>query len=763
MKQFQISLFQCVTDNKAQVVTRTWQQLCEKFSKPQVRFEKDGLLFAPCVFEPPLRRKENVKELSMLVFDCDHFADFDKLVESLRKLQCAFTVYSTHSHLRKTNKNPDAEQRFRAVIPLAENISANDFLKLWKAVSMFFNLPIDESAKDVSRIYYTPAIASADAPYQYHIEQSEIFFQWREWLTQHSDQIPKIESECEKVVSAGEVSDRMVFFYHEDRHAEFCRRVELQAIRNERGVYEMRCPVHSGESRTSLIYFPDVQKASCLRKPTPCDYFSLLRAFNLSDGKLPSRKQATANHSQTENNIPFPELSSKALYGLAGDVVRTIEPHTESDNAALLIQFLVAFGNAIGRTAFCRVEATRHYMNLFTVIVGESSKSRKGTSWQHIKNLFERCSDDWSVKCLKSGLSTGEGLISAVRDASYKTEPIKEKGRVVGYQDVMVDGGESEKRALIIASEFALVLRVLCREGNTLSAVIRDAWDTGRLQSMPKNNPIKATDAHISIISNVTAIELRRNLSETEAANGFANRFLWVSARRSKLLPDGGNLTDAEINPLVMRLQAAIEFAANDFELKRDDEAAALWRKGYAKLSESYEGLFGSVTSRAEAQVIRLSCVYALLDSSKVVRREHLEAALALWQYCEDSARYIFGNATGDKVADALLTALREAGEHGLTKTQIRDVLGRNVNAFRIKDALSILEKSQLIHSIKEPSDDPNAKRPVERFFISTLNDINDFNQDSDERTRNNAVKIVNVVKDSEKILSDERIVEGVI
>jgi hypothetical protein len=550
MREFKISLFQSVKDNKAQIVTRTWGQLCEKFSKPQVRFEKDGLLFAPCVFAPPLRRKENVQELSMLVFDCDHFADFNKIIESLRQLQCAFAVYSTHSHLRVTKKNPDAEPRFRAVIPLAENISANDFLRLWKAVSKFFDLPIDESAKDISRIYYTPAIASADAPYKYHIEPNENFFQWREWLTQHSDQLPKSESEREKVVSSVEASDRMVFFYHEDRHAELCRRVEALATRNERGVFEMRCPVHNGESRTSFVYFPDVQKVSCLSKPTPCDYFSLLRAFNLPDGRLPSRKnQSSANHSSSENSVPFPELSSKALYGLAGDVVRTIEPHTESDSAAMLIQFLVAFGNAIGRTAFYWIEATRHFMNLFTVIVGESSKSRKGTSWQHIKNLFERCSDDWSAKCLKSGLSTGEGLINAVRDATYKTEPIKEKGRVVGYQDVMVDAGESEKRALIIASEFALVLRVLGREGNTLSAIIRDAWDTGRLQSIPKNNPIKATDAHISIISNITAIELRRNLSETEAANGFANRFLWVSARRSKLLPDGGNLTDAEINP----------------------------------------------------------------------------------------------------------------------------------------------------------------------------------------------------------------------
>jgi hypothetical protein len=66
-------------------------------------------------------------------------------------------------------------------------------------------------------------------------------------------------------------------------------------------------------------------------------------------------------------------------------------------------------------------------------------------------------------------------------------------------------------------------------------------------------------------------------------------------------------------------------------------------------LSEGQPGLFGAVTSRAEAQVIRLALLYALLDEADHIGTEHLRAALALWRYAEDSARFIFGGLSPDQ------------------------------------------------------------------------------------------------------------------
>jgi hypothetical protein len=129
-------------------------------------------------------------------------------------------------------------------------------------------------------------------------------------------------------------------------------------------------------------------------------------------------------------------------------------------------------------------------------------------------------------------------------------------------------------------------------------------------------------------------------------------------------------------------------------EMVRDDEARALWREVYPDLSEGRSGLFGSLTARAEAQVTRLSLLYAALDESQQIRRVHLSAALAVWDYCRESVRYIFGDAVGDAVADTILRALRSSGP--LTKTAISKLFHRNQPARRIDDALTFLGKSLL-------------------------------------------------------------------
>jgi hypothetical protein len=54
-----------------------------------------------------------------------------------------------------------------------------------------------------------------------------------------------------------------------------------------------------------------------------------------------------------------------------------------------------------------------------------------------------------------------------------------------------------DKRCLVVEAEFARVLNMTARDGNILSAVIRDAWDHGRLRTMTRFDPLRATGAHI--------------------------------------------------------------------------------------------------------------------------------------------------------------------------------------------------------------------------------------------------------------------------
>lgn len=400
---------------------------------------------------------------------------------------------------------------------------------------------------------------------------------------------------------------------------------------------------------------------------------------------------------------PYPApMADAAFHGLAGEIVRAIEPETEADAAALLLTFLAAVGNIVGTGPHWRVGGGSHGLRIWPVFVGQSSKARKGTSWSAIRPVLESAADLWFSGRVSSGLSSGEGLIYAVRDAQYKSEPIKEKGRIVGYQDVLADSGVDDKRLLVLEEEFAGVLKNMGRDGNILSVVIRQAWDSGDLRTLTKNNPLRATGAHIGVIGHVTQDELLRYLTSTEAGNGFANRFLWVCVKRARLLPDGGYLHPDTIAHLGRQLRQVIQTSEHIGLIERDEQANELWREVYGPLSEGGAGLLGVITSRAEAQVMRLASLYAVLDETNTISPDHLNAALAVWEYCESSARFIFGDRLGDPDADTILDALRREGE--MTQTDISTLFGRNLSAARIERALAKLAAASLVTHESRPT-----------------------------------------------------------
>jgi hypothetical protein len=403
---------------------------------------------------------------------------------------------------------------------------------------------------------------------------------------------------------------------------------------------------------------------------------------------------------RVESSWPSP-LNALAYQGLAGEIVNIAEPHTESDPVAILVQLLVAFGNIIGRGPHWKVEADHHYSNLYSVIVGKTSRGRKGTSEGIVMSLLSHMSHEyfqkWHPDRVKSGLSSGEGVIYHVRDATENDE------------------GVADKRLFIRETEFGNVLRVLQRTGNTLSPVIRQGWDTGNLAILTKNNPIKATNAHISISGHITAEELRQYLGEVEIFNGLANRFIWVCVKRSKVLPEGGRFHELNTSALRQKIERSIEFARSVGEVKRDDEAREIWRQVYPELSKGRPGLAGVALSRAEAQVMRLALIYALLDMCRSIKKEHLLAALSLWEYAENSVKYIFGDRMGDPVADRIYDALCNNSQ-GLTRTEIRDLFSRHATRERIDDAIALLLKSNKTIIARTET----GGRPVERIKLKS-------------------------------------------
>ena len=302
-------------------------------------------------------------------------------------------------------------------------------------------------------------------------------------------------------------------------------------------------------------------------------------------------------------------------------------------------------------------------------------------------------------------------MIAAVRDPTERLEPVKAKGKVSGYQKVLADEGVTDKRLCVTESEFAQALRVMQREGNTLSPVVRQAWDTGDLRTLTKNSPLRATAAHISIVGHITQPELAKYLSDTELFNGFANRFGWLCVRRAQVLPDGGRAL--ALSPLGLKLKRALVIARTVGLMARDTGAAKLWRAVYPQLTAERSGLYGAVTGRAEAQVLRLSMVYALLDGNNVITEAHLHAALAFWGYADESARLIFGGEAEDPLVGLVLAKLREA-PHGLTRTQLSNAFSRNVESAKLLAALATLRDRGEAYAERERAGKPGA--PAERW-----------------------------------------------
>ena len=312
---------------------------------------------------------------------------------------------------------------------------------------------------------------------------------------------------------------------------------------------------------------------------------------------------------------PWPKLDPAAAYGLAGEVVETMAPHTEADPAGVLTSFLTIFGALVGPGAHAEVEGVSHPARLFVAHCGETSRSRKGTSYKVTKLVF-RNSPFWHENFEFVGLSTGEGLVKDVADTQPPSGKVKRAAT------------RPDKRRLIVETEFARVLSVASRDGNTLSPLLRQAWDGDTLAIKTKKEPLTARGASISMIGQITTEELSRKLPDTEAASGFANRYLFTCLARSQELPEGGSLPGNVWFELEEEVNFALERARGlgHVVLKRTDEAKERWAEMYHDMANSpHRGLLGAVTARAEAQTLRLSVAYAIIDGSDHIELPHLE------------------------------------------------------------------------------------------------------------------------------------------
>jgi hypothetical protein len=415
---------------------------------------------------------------------------------------------------------------------------------------------------------------------------------------------------------------------------------------------------------------------------------------------------------------PRPTFDDAHLYGPVGDYVRIVAPHTEAAPVAIYATALATVGALLGRGPTWRFGGVDHHARVWPVLIGRTGSGRKGTAlaWG-VKVLLEHLDPDFRQDRVASGLSSAEGLLHELRDGTPDTDdPITGKPRAG-------DPGISDKRLLVKEAELGGPLMAMRREGNRLSAVLREAWDGDDLRTLVKERPQRASAPHVVVVAAITDNEYKALLGELAVDNGLANRFLPIATERVRFLAEDSEPDRFELAAVVDRLRWSIQAARAVGRGQWTPEAKNQWENIYPTLAAPLDpsAKVRACLERGAATTRRLAFLFALADGSGTVDLPHLDAALALWQYSADTHRYLFASGAGrSPLADKLLAGLHAGGQAGLSRTDIRRSVGSNATpAATIDAALQELAAAGLAI----PEKVPTAGRPVERwrhvFFLN--------------------------------------------
>jgi hypothetical protein len=398
-----------------------------------------------------------------------------------------------------------------------------------------------------------------------------------------------------------------------------------------------------------------------------------------------------------------PTIGEAAYHGPIGQFLRAVAPHTEATDAGILAHLLPAVGTLIGPGPY--THGTKQPARVNTVLVGPTSTGRKGTALAPVDELMRMVDEEFWQAQRVGGLSTGEGLVAKVADPKVWN---KETGE---YED----GPPVDKRLYVVEEEFSKVLAQLRREGNILSQVLRESYDSGNLSVMTRKEPLQASGAHIAITGHITPEELHDRFNHVEIANGFGNRFLWFAVKSEKMLPRCQPIPEATYREFVECVQRVSNHPAVYVPLA--DASMEKWEKEiYPYLREDKPGFAGHLVARGNSMVLRLALIYFLLDSPfKGIRRcrrqgiepVHLDAAMAVWRYCEESVQMLFKSWAGTFLGDKILELLARGP---MTKDELNDHLSPKQKA-EAPGVLAGLEAAGQVRTVLRKSE--GAGRPA--------------------------------------------------
>lgn len=376
---------------------------------------------------------------------------------------------------------------------------------------------------------------------------------------------------------------------------------------------------------------------------------------------------------EVDNHRNAPRPDPACLYGLVGEIARA-GADTEANPFAIAANALAYLSCAVGRGPYMPVGNVWHHARLFTLHVGRSGRGRKGDAVSLITRIdraVRTMDKDAAPQVHRGGLSSREGLVYLIHD-----------GFMEGKNEVpaIVD-----KRLWVVESEFANVLHQGKRDGNTLSAALRDCWDGVSIKPATKTNRLFTTDPHLCLSGAITPNELHSLLASRELTNGFANRFMVLWAERTGLISFPRAASQTEVDALATRVVEVLDFCSSSRWVEKDHLRVEFSTGAARRYDELYRNelnhnshgeRIAALVERRAPMLLRIAMLLALTDCTSRIEVHHIDAALAWVRYSVESVKFIFSTAQDEaqavetnEHADKILAFLK--GKARATRKQI--------------------------------------------------------------------------------------------
>ena len=416
------------------------------------------------------------------------------------------------------------------------------------------------------------------------------------------------------------------------------------------------------------------------------------------------RQDHDNNNIETHRNAP--RGNAAMLYGIFGEFGRAAAKDTEVNPYAAAMNLMVFISASVGRGIYFYIGNDIHHVRLYGLHIGRSSRGQKGGAHSLLNRVIKVIAENDFDLLLPSrhtgGLSSKEGLAALIHD-----------GYMQGKEEV---APITDKRLFIRESEFSNVMHQAARNGNTLSAGLRDAWDGVGIQPATKLKGTWASHPHIAIAGACTPVELLALTTKNDVSNGFLNRFIIFWAERTKLIPFPQCTHIDTVNLLATKINAIIQFAKSDYvwnknpslasednrQITLSDDAKRTYGALYINVFPKYNDgdNVAALTERKAPYLLRMAALFAISDFSLVIEEWHINAAYEWVKYWHESVKFIFNDAAEEvknneisdrasKIIDYL--ASKDKG-YQATRTELsNEVFKRHLDSKKLDEALNTL------------------------------------------------------------------------